>query len=171
MESKDIEVLEVVRQNHRMFIEPFNKRSGDKDIRIWSPKGSLLTLPAQDAEKTGFIDKTVISRDELLADLNAANAEVINNTKTDKARDLFRRLSAKVDKIYNTHNGRIKQVELIRDAARARKLLKDIIRDLKYVLRLKKEYPDIEVDEQNLQEALSSAEALYQSIQSMRRKR
>ena len=171
MENKDMEVMEVLRQNRRIFIEPINKRSTDKNPHVWSPKGSLLTLPAKDAEVSGFIDKTVISRDQLLADLKATNAEIINNTKTDDARDLYRRLSAKVDKIYNSHNARIKRVEQIRNRLQSLKLMKEIIRDLKYVIKLKKEYPDIEVDDDNLQDVLSSVEADYENLKTMYRTR
>lgn len=168
MESKDIEVIEVLLRGRRYFIEPINRRPGQQLVRTWSKKGSLLTLPAADAVKCGIADKIVDSRDLLLFDSGAAQAEIIQNTKTDDARNLYKRLTAKVDKLYNTLDLRIKELAVVRSRARMLAMMQRLRKDIKYLLNLNKKYPDVSVNRDNLEKVLNSLDTKYNSLRKRR---
>ncbi|MBA7635095.1 hypothetical protein ES703_42695 [subsurface metagenome] len=99
MVDKDIEILEVVENGERFFIELKNKKPTQSVVRILSDKGSLLTLTAGEAVQCGIADKVVASRDELFADLSATKATLIRDTATSKARREFEQDEQKFKKI------------------------------------------------------------------------
>ncbi len=168
MENKDIEVIEVLARGRRYFIEPINRRPDQQLVRTWSKKGSLLTLPAADAVKCGIADKIVDSRDQILFDSGTAGAEIVQNTKTDDARNLYKRLSARVDKLYNSLDLRIKELAVVRSRVRMLAKMRELRKDIKYLLGLKKKYPDVSVNQDNLEKLLNSLDAKHNSVRSRR---
>lgn len=86
MVDKDIEAIEVAEAEKRLFIEPVNKRPNQRIVHTWSKKGSLLTLTAEEAVKCKIADKIVSSRQELIRDLGAEDAEIVINDDINRAR-------------------------------------------------------------------------------------
>ena len=168
MENKDIEVIEVLARGKRDFIEPINRRPGQQLVRTWSKKGSLLTLTAADAVKCGIADKIVDSRNQALFHSGAAGAKIVQNTKTDDARNLYKRLTARVDKLYNSLDLRIKELAVVRSRVRMLAMMREVRKDIKYLLGLKKKYPDVSVNQDNLEKVLNSLDAQYNSVRSRR---
>ncbi|MCD6393104.1 MAG: hypothetical protein J7M40_06310 [Planctomycetes bacterium] len=124
--------------------------------------------PAADAVKCGIADKIVDSRAQVLFESGAADAEIVQNTKTDDARNLYKRLAAKVDKLYNSLDLRIKELAVVRSRARMLAMMRELRKDIKYLLGLKKKYPDVSVNQDNLEDVLNSLDAQYNSVR-MRR--
>ncbi|MHC4545460.1 MAG: hypothetical protein ACYSYL_13210, partial [Planctomycetota bacterium] len=79
MADRDIEVIEVSQGNKKLYIDPFNKRPQQNTVHVWSKKGALLTLTAQDAVKCGIADKVFDSREQLLRFLQAEDAQIVMN--------------------------------------------------------------------------------------------
>jgi len=168
MENKDIEVIEVLAGGRRYFIEPVNRRADERVVRTWSKKGSLLTLTGTEAVQCGIADKIATSREQVLFDSGAADAVIIENTRTNDARNLYKRLTVKVDKLYNSLDLRIKELAVTTSRVRVLAMMRQIKKDAKYLINLKKNYPDVKVNVGNLQKVLNSIEAQYNTIRSMR---
>ncbi len=168
MESKDIEVIEVLWRGRRHFIEAINRRADQQLVRTWSKKGSLLTLTASDAVKCRMADKAADSRDQVIFASGAAGAEIVQNTKTDDARNLYKRLTARVDKLYNSVDLRIKELAVVRSRVRMLAMMRELRKDIKYLIGLKKKFPDVGVNQDNLEKVLNSLDAQYNSVRSMR---
>lgn len=159
MEDKDIEVIEVDRNGKRMFIEPANKKGQDTIVYTWSKKGSLLTLPAKEAVKCNMADGTVSSQAEVLRDMGAASSEIVINNATDKARREFKKVERKFNELKSSLDLRFKQLSLVKYRSDAIKLLNILVADVKKLQWLKKRYPDVEVDEDQLQSILNTLHA------------
>jgi len=101
MVDKDIEVLEVIEKDKTVFIAPENLKVGQPVRRIWSKRGSLLTLTATEAVKCGIADKVVDSLKGLISDLDLLNARFIHNDDVIKARRKFELANQKLEKTLN----------------------------------------------------------------------
>lgn len=99
MVDKDVEVVEISENGKTLFIDPANKPPNQAIIRIWSRKGSLLTLTAAEAAQSGVVDGMVASREELFAGLEAMKATQVRDTRILKARRNFERARRKVDRL------------------------------------------------------------------------
>jgi ATP-dependent protease ClpP protease subunit len=89
MIDKEVGVIEVVQDGKRMFVTPENKTENQKQITVWNTKGSLLTLTADEALKTGLADKLVSSRQEVFQIFNAEKASEIKSRAQLTARREF----------------------------------------------------------------------------------
>ncbi len=164
MENKEIEVAEVMRFGQRLFIETVNKRSGDEVVKTWCKKGTLLTLPAVDAFECGICDGMVASRSELLSHLEAGEAEVVKNTKTDEAKKKFKKIQAKADKLNHSVETGLNAVARIRNRPQMLKVIRGIMREIEKLKKLNELYPDVSLDNDKLDEALTEIEAYYKGI-------
>jgi len=164
MEDKDIEVIEVVRDGKRTFIEPINKRAGQSVVHTWSRKGSLLTLPAKDAVRCTIADKMVLSREELLADTGAASAVIEQNMKVAQAKKEFKRLDLRLKKLSSTLDLQYKKAMLTNNRAVFLKSIRKLIKEYKALKKISRHYPDIDVDEAKLDERLNTLQANYESM-------
>ena len=163
MADSDIEVIEVDDNGSRVFLEPVNKKDDQKLVYTWSKKGSLLTLPASAAEKCGVADKVVDSRNDVLVLEDAITATIVENDDAQQARRKFMRVQLKFDKLMSSLDYRSKQAKLARTRVKQLRILRGIIADYKSLIRLTKEYRDIPVSVDVLEERLNSVEALYDS--------
>lgn len=102
MVGENIEVVEVLEDGKRLFIEPKNKQPSQSVVRTWSDKGSLLTLTATEAVQAGIADKVVASREELFADLAATKAAKARDTSLLRARREFERAQRTIDRILSS---------------------------------------------------------------------
>ncbi|MHC5061403.1 MAG: hypothetical protein ACYTFK_10010 [Planctomycetota bacterium] len=168
MEDKEIEVAEITRLGERLFIETVNKRAGDRFVKTWCKKGTLLTLPAVDAIGCGICDEIVASRRELLSSLEAAGAEVVKNTKTDEAKEEFEEIQARADKIILLLESSLKEASMIRNRARMLKVMRGVMRNINKLKRMNELYPDISLDDEKLDSALTTIEAYYMGVKSVR---
>jgi membrane-bound ClpP family serine protease len=148
MADKDIVVIEVERKKNKLFIEPKEKLSTDTLVRTVCSKGELLTLATDEAVRCNIADGVADSKQALLAELGYGNVPIEANQnliyakeeyekvlrrfkKLNEQRDLkFKELSAKAERGSLTRNQALRDYE-------------DLIKNGKYLLNLKRNYPDI----------------------------
>jgi hypothetical protein len=172
MVEKDITVHEIRRRGSRLFVESFEKRPGDQTVKIWSRPGALLTLTAREAVECGVADDLAITRNDILGIMDAKDAVFYENSSISDAKETYDKLIGRLDKIMKSLDKQYKQIALASHSGitrhRALKLVQGMTKDVKYLINMKRRYPDIPYDEEDLQEALTSYEALYEDIKAMR---
>jgi len=171
MVDRDIEVIEVFEADKRIFIEPVNKRPWQRLVHTWSKKGSLLTLTAAEAAKCKIADKVVSSREELLRDLGAENAEIVINNDVQNARIELNRARGQLNRIRRSIDFKIKQSENPQPVRKVLKILRSAKSEFKTLIKLAKKYPDLRLNIQVLEEELNSVEADYEKIKMESRRR
>jgi len=162
MVDKDIEVIEVSQAQKRLFIEPINKMPHQKLIHTWSKKGSLLALTAAEAVKCNIADKVINSQRDILNDLNAADARIVINDSTQKARRRFERVKLKFNRLMKSLDLQNKQLQQKLRRRKALSLLRSLKSEYKALIKLVKNYPDLHINPHLFEEQLNSVEALYQ---------
>jgi membrane-bound ClpP family serine protease len=99
MVDENIEIIEMSEDDKLFFTDSRNRKPNQSIVRTWSEKGSLLALTAAQAVQVGIADKVVDSRDELLADLAAAEAAQVPNKTIQKAIRQYERAQREMDEI------------------------------------------------------------------------
>lgn len=167
MEDKDIQVIEITRDGQKMFIDPINKKLRDTLVKTWSKTNQLLTLPAGDAVYCGIGDEIANTREELLRDMNVAHCSVMTNTAFDKATRDFKRANNKINKLASSIDVQLKKLS-INDRKFTRiqfaRILDSLEKDFKQLKLIKKKYPDVELDEEEIQTFLNNIKAVKSSL-------
>ena len=161
MVDKDIEVIEVEKQGKRNFIESVNKKPGDKVVHIWSRKGSLLTLTGEEAVACTIADKNADSRQEVLKEMNAENAEIVVNDTIQKAAAELDRIEKRLGRIKKSIDRQIKELDLGLPKPKWMKTVRQLRVNIKYLITMAKKYPDLELDLDELEKYLNTVEANY----------
>jgi membrane-bound ClpP family serine protease len=161
MVDKDIEVVEVSQNNRSMFIDPNDKSERQNLVHVWSKKGSLLTLTAEEAVKCKIADRLVESREKILYHTDAVKAEIVINDAFQKAGRQFRRAQLRVKRLKKSLDLKIKELKQAPNKHRTLKLLSDIKKDYSSLITLARRYPDLRLNAQSLETQLNSVEALY----------
>lgn len=170
MAYKDIEVVEVNENGKRLIIDSSEKKPETQIVKVWSKKGEILTLPAKDALECGMADKIFLSRLDLLEHHKAATAQVITDDSMAEARKLYEKIDKKVDDLIVSMDLGVKRFETTRSRVQAMKALKGLIYDAKFALSMKKRFgDDVKIDEEEVQDFLNDAQAVYESIRNYRR--
>ena len=169
MENKDIEVIEVRRDGHTLFIESGEKKTGDEILGVRNKKGNLLTLPAGEAVEYGMADKVVNNLQDVLVDLNAADAKIERPDALQKAKEDLDKAIRKFNQLRNSLDTKIKTIAAKSKTggmsrSEAKKALKGIIQEIKYLIKLRQSYADMPYEEESLQGLLNSVQADYDSI-------
>lgn len=97
MVDADLQVVEV-RENGKRFFVPEKTDPNQTVVHTWSKPGSLLTLTADEAARTGLADEVVASQDQILALLDATRATQTPDRTIAKARTVFLRVKRRIDK-------------------------------------------------------------------------
>jgi len=171
MVDRDIEVIEVSEDDKRFFIDPVNKRSQQRLVHTWSPKGSLLTLTAAEAVKCMIADKVINSRQELFRELEVAGAEVVINDEIQKARVELKRARGQLNRIRKSIDLKIEQSKYRHPMPKVLKILRSAKSEFQTLIKLAKKYPDLGLDIQALEDELNSIEAAYQDAKRGSRRR
>ncbi|MBW8041513.1 MAG: hypothetical protein FVQ85_16165 [Planctomycetes bacterium] len=171
MADRDIEVIEVSEDNRRLFIDPANKRPQQNTVHVWSKKGALLTLTAQDAVKCGIADKVVNSRRELLRHLQAQDAQIVTNNDLQNARMELKRVKGQIERIRKSLDFKTQQLEYEHPTPKVLKILRSARSDFQTLIRLAKKYPDLQLSARPFEDELNSIEAAYDKIKRTTRRR
>jgi membrane-bound ClpP family serine protease len=165
MENKDIEVVEVIQNGKRVFIDSVNKKPDEAIVKIWSKKGELLTLPAKDAIDCGMADKIYSTRQDFLSDHNAANAQIITDDSMVKARELYEKIEKRLEKLNSSIDLGVKQYEATNSRVKAMRALQSMIYDAKFALSMKKRFgDDVQIDQEKVQNFLNDAQSSYDAM-------
>ena len=173
MADKDIVVFEVKRTGKAFFIEPKEKRTSDTLIRTVCQKGELLTLAADDAVRCNIADGIANSRQALLVELGHDDIPIKENQNLVDAKEEFEKVVRKFNKLNEMLDLKFKELtaKSKRGTLTRNQALRDyevIIKNGKYLLNLKRSYPDIPYKEQDLVTFLNSVKAEHASIRAMR---
>jgi membrane-bound ClpP family serine protease len=171
MADREIEVIEVSEANKTFFIDPTNKNPQQDFIHVWSKKGDLLTLTAQDAVKCGIADKVFDSRQEVLRHMQAEDAQIVMNKDLQNARLELKRAKAQIERIRKSIDLKTQQLEYEHPTPRVLKILREARSDFQNLIRLAKKYPDLQLATYPLEEELNSIEAAYDKVKRTTRRR
>lgn len=173
MADKDIVVYEVQRDGKTLFIQPKEKHPADTLVRIVCQKGELLTLAGDEAVRCNIADGVVDSKQALLIELGHGNVPIKENKNLAGVKEEFERVIQRFNKLNEkldlkfkelsakSQRGSLTQNQALRD-------LEVVIKNGKYLLNIKRKYPDIPYEEQDIIEFINSAKAEYASIKAMR---
>lgn len=171
MADKDIEVIEVSEANRKLFIDPANKSLQQDLVHVWSKKGSLLTLAAQDAVKCGIADKFFNSREELIRYLQAENAKIVINRDLQNARLELERARKHISRLRKSLDLKTRQLEYEHPTQKILKILRSARNDFQTLIRLAKKYPDLRLSTRPFEDELNSIEAAYDRLKRTTRRR
>ena len=164
MVDRSIEVIEVNQAGKRDFIEPMNKKPQQETIRTWNKAGSLLTLTAQEAVECKIADGLVNSRQELLQQLKAADANVVVEKRMSNARRELEIVGRKLAEIRKSLDLKVKQAQNPQPAPKALSILRGARSDFETLIALAKKYPDLHFNVAALESELNSINAEYEKI-------
>jgi len=173
MVDKDIVVLEVERGGEALFIEPKEKLSADTPIRTVCSKGELLTLTTGNAVRCKIADGVADSKQALLVELGHGSVPIKENQGLIDAKEEFEKVVRKFDKLNEKLDLKFKELsaKAERGSLTRNEALRDyevIIKNGKYLLNLKRSYPDIPYEEHDILSFINSVKAEYASIKAMR---
>lgn len=171
MADREIEVIEVSQDSKNLFIDPANKNPQQDFVHVWSKKGALLTLTAQDAVKCGIADNVFDSRQELLRHMQAEDAQIVMNKDLQNARLELKRAKAQIARIRKSVDLKTQQLEYEHPTPKILKILREARSDFQALIRLAKKYPDLQLATYPLEEELNSIEAAYDKIKRTTRRR
>jgi membrane-bound ClpP family serine protease len=163
MVDRDIAVVEVNQAGKRLFIEPANKRPDQQVVRTWNRAGSLVTLTAQEAVDCTIADGLVGSREQLLQQLQAGDANVITDKKIANARKELQIAKRRMDEIAKSLDLKIKQSKYPQPAPKFLSILQGARSDFENLKTLAKKYPDLDMDVKDIEKVLNSIQADYEN--------
>lgn len=165
MENKEIEVVEVRINGERKFIDAVDFRPNYEKVKTWSKKGSILTLTANEASECGISDGTINSVRELMIKLNADEAQIAVNTEPDDAREYFKRVQSKFQKLDVAIENGIESINQTQSYRYALSATRELIRDAKMMLLLKRKFDgDIPYTEEQLERFLEEVNTYYKNL-------
>jgi membrane-bound serine protease (ClpP class) len=164
MVDRETEVIEVNESGERQFIDPVNRKPGQQVVHTWNKKGKLLTLTAKEAIESGAADKEVGSREELLADVNASNAQIIIDDAAAKAALEFKKVTIRANELIKDIDLKSKEITHADTAPIALKILREAETDFTNLAKLAKKYPDMQIKVSDLEEQINSIKAASKDI-------
>jgi len=100
MVDRELEVLEVVEDGNSVFVTPSERKDGRSVVRVWSKRGSLLTLTASEAVQTGMADAIAGSVEQIAAHYKLKDPPVFYSTAMADARLRFENAELRLQEIY-----------------------------------------------------------------------
>jgi ClpP class serine protease len=161
--ENSIEVVEVNQGGKRLFIEPVNKRPDQQVARTWNKSGSLLTLTAREAVDCTIADGLVGSREQLLQQLQAGDANVVTDKKVANARKDLLLAQRKMNEALKDFDLKVEQSKYKQPAQKFMGMLREAKTDVETIKTLAKKYPDLHMDTESVEKELTSINAAYES--------
>ncbi len=145
MMDNEVEVIETSQGNGREFVEPVNLKEGQEKIKVWSQKGKLLLIDANDAVELGIADEKASSRDDVIAKIAGKTME---QEIEDSHSQVYARLKDEIDKLEQIAKDIQDYHEKYRKADRRQKkaLLLRMIRGYNTVFAIANRSPELELN-------------------------
>jgi len=163
MVDSSIEVVEVNQGAKRLFIDPVNKRPGQQVARTWNKSGSLLTLTAREAVDCTIADGLVGSREQLLQQLQAGDANVVTDKKVANARKDLLIAQRKTEETLKDFDLKVEQSKYQQPAPKFMGMLRGARTDVETLKALAQKYPDLHMDTESIEKELNSINAAYEN--------
>jgi len=164
MVDRNIEVVEVIEDDRRLFIEPKEKKSEQAVVRTWSERGTLLTLTASEAVECGIANGLTESRKTIESKFRLEKPRIVQNNEAAKARRSFEIAKKKFDKLQIVIDRYVKEIEVGDNRKEAILILGKLIKKYEEAIALGKAYPDLNIDEESFKAAINSAKTLLRNI-------
>jgi ATP-dependent protease ClpP protease subunit len=171
MVDRDITVVEVNQAGKRLFIEPANKRPEQQVVRTWNKTGSLVTLTAKEAVECTIADGLVGSREQLLQQLQAGDANVVTDKKIANAKKELQIAKRRMDEIVKSLDLKTKQSKYPQPAPKILGILQGAKSDFENLKTLAKKYPDLDMDVKDIEKVLNTIQADYENTSRETRRR
>lgn len=171
MVDKDIVVVEIDDNGKREFVESFNQQAGDKVVKTWSRKGSLLTLTALEAVQTGIADGIAGSRDELLQALKIPPVPIQENGRIAETRKQYEGILKRFKKINDSLDLRVQQLNSFANTVPRAQILKTyqgVLQEIRALIRMVQTCPDLPYSEDELKAVLNTVQAQYDAVRMTR---
>ncbi len=163
MVDSSIEVVEVNQGAKRLFIEPINKKPNQQVTRTWNKTGSLLTLTANEAVECTIADGLVGSREQLLRQLQAGDANVVTDKKIASARKDLQIARRKLEAAIRDFDLKVEQSKHPQPVPKFMTILREARTDVETIKNLSKRYPDLHIDTESAEKELNVLNAAYES--------
>ena len=171
MVDSSIEVIEVNQGAKRLFIEPVNKKPDQQVARTWNKSGSLLTLTAREAVDCTIADGLVGSREQLLRQLQAGDANVVTDKRVANARKDLLIAQRKMTEALKDFDLKAEQSKYKQPVPKFMSMLREARADVEIIKTLAKKYPDLHMDTESVEKELTSINAAYENAVRETRKR
>jgi hypothetical protein len=130
-------------------------------------------MPANDAVLWRFADGLANSRSALLADMGYPEAAAVESQTLQESEAEFDKVIRKFNQLNDVLDLKFKEIvaKSQRGSLTRNQAVKDfdkLVRSAEYLLKLKRNYPDIPVSEESIIELVNSIKAEYSSIKAMR---
>ncbi|MGA2070842.1 MAG: hypothetical protein ABSG97_05785 [Sedimentisphaerales bacterium] len=163
MVDSSIEVVEVNQGAKRLFIDPVNKRPGQQVARTWNKSGSLLTLTAREAVECTIADGLVSSREQLLQQLQAGDANIVTDKRIANARKDLQIAQRKLEAAIKDFDLKVQQSKYSQPVPKFMTMLREAKTDVETIKNLAKRYPDLHIDTESAEKELNSLNAAYEN--------
>jgi membrane-bound ClpP family serine protease len=163
MVDSSIEVVEVNQGSKRLFIDPVNKRAGQQVTRTWNKSGTLLSLTAREAVESTIADGLVGSREQLLQQLQAGDANVVTDKKVATARKDLQIAQRKKEEAMKDLDMKYKQSKYPQPMPKFMGILRGAKSDVETIKTLAQKYPDLHIDVESAENELNSINAAYEN--------
>ena len=163
MVDSSIEVVEVNQGAKRLFIDPVNKKPGQPVARTWNKLGTLLTLTAREAVDCTIADGLVGSREQLLQQLQAGDANVVTDKKVAFARKDLQIAQRKMEAAIKDFDLKVEQSKYQQPVPKFMTMLREARTDVETIKNLAKRYPDLHIDTESAEKELNSLNAAYEN--------
>ena len=170
MITKEVVVLEVMRKGEKIYIEPADKKKGDKVLREIDNNKDILTVTAKDALDYGVASGNPNSREELLAELGYENAQVVHSDKLDVAQKEYEKVTKKVEKMISKVRQYMNtfEMQMSVNKSEAKKTCEKLIKSLEYLIKYTERQKDVPYNSQSFEQMLTQYKAYYETLRSMR---
>jgi len=174
MADKDIEVIEVSRAGTRLFVESSDKKDNDIVVRTVCKKGELLSLPSREALECHIADGVAQTRQDLLTQLSIPiDVPVVENESLIAAREEYDKVNRRLETLLKKLDLDFRELDAKQEANsltrnEALRAFEDIIKKTEYLLRMKKSYPDVPLDESDIEAFLNEMKAQHSAIKAIR---
>lgn len=131
MFDTDIKISEFKIDSNSVFVETDDGKTEEEPDKIWTEKGTLLTLTAEQGDRLGLVDGIVESRSEIVEKMDAEDCRLLKDTRLtrarrelDNAQQEFSNLLSMIEKrkpVIQNLQERLRRLE--RDIRRARELI------------------------------------------------
>jgi membrane-bound ClpP family serine protease len=161
MVSKEVGVVEVVRDGRNVFVE--KESPGDKVVRRWNDKKRLVTLTGEEAVKSGMADGIAESREDVLRALGAADFEVTEDKSPQAAVEQFKIVKNRSDLLVRNINAKIERLQNTDQRPLGLRLIRELKTDMGQLVMLAKANPDLHIDVASMEAQYSRVEQAYRS--------
>lgn len=133
MFNADIKISEIKDDSNSVLVETTNRKPPKKPEKIWSEKGTLLTLDARQAKQLGLVDGIVSSRSQIIKQMDAENCRLLKDTRLGKARRRLERAQSEFQNLLSMLERRKSAIQNLQE--RLRRIERDIRRAREVIYR------------------------------------